>query len=61
MPKRLTKKERSAFLDGRRVGVLGTIGEDGTPLLTPIWYLRRGAKLLDADSARQRQGEEHPA
>jgi PPOX class probable F420-dependent enzyme len=28
------------------VGVLGTIGKDGQPVLTPIWYLYRDGKIL---------------
>jgi PPOX class probable F420-dependent enzyme len=46
MPKRLSKREASRFLRGRRVGVLGTIGRDGQPVLTPIWYLYRKGELL---------------
>jgi len=47
MPDRLTKKEWVRFLKQRRVGVLGTIGKDGHPVLTPIWYLyRRGTILM---------------
>ena len=46
MPKRLSKAEWERFLRGRRVGVLGTIGKDGQPVLTPIWYLYRDGKLL---------------
>jgi PPOX class probable F420-dependent enzyme len=46
MPGRFTKKEWVRFLKQRRVGVLGTIGKDGRPVLTPIWYLYRGGKVL---------------
>jgi len=46
MPNRFTKKERVRFIKQRRVGVLGTIGKDGQPVLTPIWYLYRGGKVL---------------
>jgi PPOX class probable F420-dependent enzyme len=46
MPKRLSKSEVRRFLRARRVGVLATIGKDGGPVLTPIWYLPRGGKLL---------------
>ena len=38
MPHRLSKAEWERFLRGRHVGVLGTIGKDGQPVLTPIWY-----------------------
>jgi hypothetical protein len=46
MPSRFTKKEWVRFIKQRRVGVLGTIGKDGRPVLTPIWYLYRGGKIL---------------
>jgi PPOX class probable F420-dependent enzyme len=47
MPKRLSPGEVKRFLRGRRVGVLGTIGKDGEPVLTPIWFLyRKGALLM---------------
>jgi PPOX class probable F420-dependent enzyme len=46
MPKRLSKKEWTRFLKGRRVAVLGTVGVDGRPVLTPIWYLYRKGRLL---------------
>jgi PPOX class probable F420-dependent enzyme len=52
MPKRLTPGEVKRFLRGRRVGVLGTIGKDGQPVLTPIWFLyRRGALLMRTSRA----------
>jgi PPOX class probable F420-dependent enzyme len=46
MPKRLKREEWERFLRGRRVGVLATIGADGAPVLTPVWYLYREARLL---------------
>ncbi|HET9476259.1 MAG TPA: PPOX class F420-dependent oxidoreductase [Dehalococcoidia bacterium] len=46
MPKRLKRDEWERFLRGRRVGVLATISADGTPVLTPIWYLYRRGLLL---------------
>lgn len=46
MPRKLTKDERQRFLKGRHVCVLSTIGPDGTPVLTPIWYLYKGDKIL---------------
>jgi PPOX class probable F420-dependent enzyme len=46
MPKRLSKRERTQFIKQRRVGVLGTIGEDGAPVLTPIWYIFREGRIL---------------
>jgi PPOX class probable F420-dependent enzyme len=41
MPGRLTKPQRERFLRGRYVAVLTTLGADGTPVPTPIWYLYR--------------------
>ncbi len=46
MPRKLSKNEREAFLRGRHVCVLGTIGPDGQPTLTPIWYLFRDGLIL---------------
>jgi PPOX class probable F420-dependent enzyme len=46
MPARFSKSQWERFLRGRRVAVLATIGEDGRPVLTPIWYLYEGGKLL---------------
>jgi len=55
MPAQFSRAETSRFLRGRHVGVLATIGRDGRPVLTPIWYLYRGGKLLmrsGTDSAK---------
>ncbi len=41
MPARLSKPQRERFLGGRHVAVLVTIGADGRPVPTPIWYLYR--------------------
>jgi PPOX class probable F420-dependent enzyme len=46
MPRRFSKREVNRFLRGRRVAVLGTIGADGAPVLTPIWYLYQNGHLL---------------
>ena len=46
MPRRFGKAEVERFLSRRRVAVLGTIGADGAPVLTPIWYLYRDGHLL---------------
>jgi PPOX class probable F420-dependent enzyme len=46
MPARLSKREREKFLSGRHVAVLVTIGADGVPLPTPIWYLYRDGRFL---------------
>ena len=45
MPKRMTRVERERFLAERRVAVLATLGPDGEPVLTPIWYLYRDGLL----------------
>ena len=36
------------LLEGRRHAVLGTVNEDGSPHLTPIWYLFRDERLFVA-------------
>lgn len=57
MPRRLTGKEWERFARGRHVCVLGTIGEDGEPVLTPIWYLYRDGRFCmrtAKDSAKAR-------
>ncbi len=46
MPARFTQSQREKFLNGRHVCVLGTIGPDGEPVLTPIWYLYRDRKIV---------------
>ncbi|TMB95642.1 MAG: PPOX class F420-dependent oxidoreductase [Chloroflexi bacterium] len=46
MPKRYSREEWERFLRGRRVAVLGTIGKNGAPALTPIWFLYREGRLL---------------
>src|SRR5437879_6593987 len=46
MPRRFSKAEVERFLRERRIAVLGTIGTDGAPVLTPIWYLYRDGHLL---------------
>jgi PPOX class probable F420-dependent enzyme len=57
MPKRYSKAEWQRFLRGRRVAVLGTVGADGTPLLTPIWYLfRKGQILMRTDKESVKTG-----
>ena len=46
MPARWKRDRWERFLQGRRVAVLATIGPDGAPVLTPIWYLYRDGRLL---------------
>jgi PPOX class probable F420-dependent enzyme len=45
MPRRLSKAERERFLDGRHVAVLVTLGPDGEPVPTPIWFLYRDGRF----------------
>src|SRR3990170_2448844 len=55
MPARMSKRERERFLAGRHVAVLVTIGNDGCPVPTPIWYLYRDGLLYfrtDSDAAK---------
>jgi PPOX class probable F420-dependent enzyme len=41
----LTPRVRK-FLDGKRIGKLATVMEDGWPHVTPIWYMREGDRLV---------------
>jgi len=34
------------FLEGRHFGKLGTVMKDGSPHVTPIWYMLDGGKLI---------------
>ena len=45
MPKRMSRAEWERFLAGRHVAVLATLGPEGRPVLTPIWYLYRDGLL----------------
>lgn len=63
MPRRLDRDEMDRFLSGRHVGVLATVGGDGFPALTPIWYLYREGKLLmrtGERSVKARNVRSHP-
>jgi PPOX class probable F420-dependent enzyme len=63
MPKRFSKSETAKFLAGRRMAVLATISPDGTPVLTPIWYLYRDGRILmrtDKASVKARNIERDP-
>lgn len=51
------------LLDQPRVGTLGTINADGTPLLTPVWYARDGDELwlvIEPDSRKTRNIQRDP-
>jgi PPOX class probable F420-dependent enzyme len=45
MPARLSRKQRERLFAGRHVAVLATIGADGVPVPTPIWYLYRDGQF----------------
>src|SRR3972149_2766871 len=63
MPKRMNRAECERFLAGRYVAVLATLGPDGQPALTPIWYLyreglfymRTGLESIKAKNVRRDQ------
>ena len=46
MAERLSDSRISRFLDTKLVVVLATLGRDGTPLLTPMWFLQDGESLV---------------
>ena len=63
MPKRLNGEQRKRFLEGRHVAVLATIGSQGEPVLTPIWYVYEGRRILmrtSKDSVKARNIERDP-
>jgi PPOX class probable F420-dependent enzyme len=63
MPRRYTKAETDRFLSGRHVAVLATVAADGSPMLTPIWYLYRDGRILmrtDKQSVKTRNIERDP-
>ena len=44
MPKLTPKAEE--FLKGKHFGKLATLRKDGSPHVTPIWYMREGGRLF---------------
>lgn len=34
------------FLEGKHIGKIATVMKDGSPHLTPIWYMMEGGKLV---------------
>ena len=34
------------FLDGKHIGKLATVMDDGSPHVTPIWYMREGEMVV---------------
>ena len=59
----MSRAEWERFLAGRHVAVLATLGPEGRPVLTPIWYLyqdralymRTGVESIKARNARRNQ------
>jgi PPOX class probable F420-dependent enzyme len=46
VPRRIRGRALERFLAGQRVAVLSTVGEDGAPVSTPIWYEYRGGRFF---------------
>jgi PPOX class probable F420-dependent enzyme len=46
MAERLSDPRIARFLDTKLVVVLATLARDGTPLLTPMWFLQDGESLI---------------
>ena len=54
---RITSEELAQLLEGRHLAVITTIGFDGYPQSTPVWYMPEGESvgiIADADSVKVR-------
>ncbi len=47
--------EQRAFLEAKRVGVLGTVNPSGSPHLTVMWYLLDGDEIVFNTAAGRRK------
>ncbi len=60
---RLTAEEMAELLAGDHLAVISTIGPDGYPQSTPVWYLPDGDAVgivADADSVKVRNIQRNP-
>jgi PPOX class probable F420-dependent enzyme len=63
MAEKLTDPRVQTFLATKQVVVLATVGRDGAPLLTPMWFLADGESLVmvtHAGSAKTRNVARDP-
>ncbi len=60
---RMTSAEQSTLLEGRHLAVITTIGPDGYPQSTPVWYMPDGDSvgiIADPDSVKVRNIRRNP-
>ena len=60
---RMTRDEQNDLLEGRHLAIITTIGPDGYPQSTPVWYMRDGDSvgiIADADSVKVRNIRRNP-
>ena len=60
---RMTSDEQRDLLEGRHLAVITTIGADGYPQSTPVWYMPDGDSvgiIADTDSVKVRNIRRNP-
>ena len=60
---RMTSDEQTDLLEGRHLAVITTIGADGYPQSTPVWYMPDGDSvgiIADTDSVKVRNIRRNP-
>lgn len=60
---RMTSDEQRDLLEGRHLAVITTIGSDGYPQSTPVWYMPDGDSvgiIADTDSVKVRNIRRNP-
>ncbi len=63
MSQRMTPEELAHLLEGRHLAIITTIGSDGYPQSTPVWYMPEGESvgiIADADSVKVRNIRSNP-
>ena len=63
---RMTRDEQGDLLEGRHLAIIATIGADGYPQSTPVWYMPDGPDnqsvgiIADPDSVKVRNIRRNP-
>ena len=63
MSQRTTRDDQRDLLEGRHLAVISTIGADGDPQSTPVWYMPEGdgvGIIADPDSVKVRNIRRNP-